>query len=158
MEVRTISRELFTKIPEQEISRVFNNSEYASAELDFTFLGFENVYKAATLFVPKDYTIIDLGCAYAAQAFYFKNYKMYIGVDCGVEPKDVHFQIPKMAYCIMTIQKFCKKVIDEKWDLEKVFAICSYVPDEEAREIVRRTFPNLMVYYPEIRQKKHEEG
>ena len=80
----------------------------ASAELDYTFLAFEDVYKSVLSFVPKGKTIIDLGCAYAPQAFYFTEYKGYIGVDICIP--EVHFETPNMKIYNISIQEFCEKV------------------------------------------------
>ena len=75
--------ELFSLIPREKLDYLFEHSG-ASAELDYTFLGFEDVYKDMLNFVPKDKTIIDLGCGYAAQSYYFRENEKYIGVDaCG---------------------------------------------------------------------------
>ena len=137
--------DLFKIIPAQEIERVFSDGT-ASAEMDYTFLAFEEIYKSILNFVPKGKTIIDLGCAYAPQAYYFTEYRGYIGVD--IQIPDVHFITPNMKLYNMSIQEFCKKVTKEKWSLEKFFAICSYVPDADARKCVRDTFPNCLVYYP----------
>ena len=143
--MRHQSCDLFNIIPKEEIERVFSFGE-ASAELDYTFLAFEDVYKSVLSFVPKGKTIIDLGCAYAPQAFYFTEYKGYIGVDICIP--EVHFETPNMKIYNISIQEFCEKVKKEKWDLKKYFAICSYVPDAEARKCTRETFPNCLVYYP----------
>lgn len=43
-----------------------------------------------------------------------------------------------------------------QFDLDETFAICSYVPDDEAQELVRKTFKNLFVYYPS--NKKQFKG
>lgn len=137
--------DLFKIIPEEEIKRVFSCGT-ASAELDYTFLAFEDVYKSILSFVPKGKIIIDLGCAYAPQAYYFEDYLGYIGVD--VKIPDVHFITSNMSLYEMSIQQFCLKVIEENWNLEKYFAICSYVPDDDARKCVRETFHNCLVYYP----------
>ena len=102
-------------IPKAEVERVFSGT--AGAELDYTFLAFEEVYRGVPNFVPKTKTIIDLGCAYAPQAYYFTEYLGYIGVDVSIP--SIHFETPNMALYEMSIQNFCKKVIDEKWNLEK---------------------------------------
>ena len=128
--------DLYQLIPKEELTRVFRTSTTASAELDPTFLGFEDVYKAVSTFVQKDKMIIDLGCSYAAQAFYFTDFLGYIGVDCGIE------------FYKMRIQDFCNMVVEKNWNLQNVFAVCSYVPDKEARKIVKKTFPYCLVYYP----------
>ena len=53
--------ELFRIIPRDKIDEVFRTSKTVSAECDYTFLGFEEVYKAVTLFVPKIKVLLDLG-------------------------------------------------------------------------------------------------
>lgn len=139
--------DLYQLIPKEELTRVFRTSTTASAELDPTFLGFEDVYKAVSTFVQKDKIIIDLGCSYAAQAFYFTDFLGYIGVDCGIED-GVHFETANMEFYKMRIQDFCNMVVEKNWNLQNVFAVCSYVPDKEARKIVKKTFPYCLVYYP----------
>lgn len=155
------SCELFKMIPQERIRQVFESSETVGAECDHTFLGFEKVYKAVTLFVPKSKIIIDLGCAYAFQSWYFRDYAKYIGVDYDTKENDV-LKTENSEFYFMSIQKFIKEYV---WEdqygfreirlpgmgpkrLEDVFAICSYVVDEKAQRLVRETFPNCLVYYP----------
>lgn len=141
--------ELFELIPKEKIEKVFETSETVGAECDFTFLGFEDVYKAVTLFIPKNQVIIDLGCAYAFQSWYFRDYRKYIGVDNGVNKNDV-LETENSEFYFMSIQEFIKEAFPQLgYRKEEVFAICSYVPDEEAREMVRKFFPYCLVYYPE---------
>lgn len=140
--------ELFKIIPREKIDKIFSISKTAGAELDYTFLGFENVYKAATLFVPQSKVIIDCGCAYAFQSWYFKDYKKYIGIDNGVCVSDV-LRTENSEFYFRSIQSFIKNVFPQlEYSLDEVFAICSYVPDENARKLVRETFPYCLVYYP----------
>lgn len=138
--------ELFKIIPKEEINRVFSESDTIGAECDFTFLGFEEVYKSVLNFVPKSRIIVDLGCAYAPQAYYFTDYRKYIGVDNG--GIDVHFQTENMEYYHESIQTFISKLAERDINVNDCFAICSYVPDDNASRLVRQTFPNLLVYYP----------
>lgn len=156
--------ELYTLIPKEKIDRIFEKSETASTELDYTFLGFEDVYKAVTLFVPKDRIIIDFGCGYAFQSWYFKDYRKYIGVDVSPVGKDVLdiLETGNSEFYHMRIQDFIRNHVrkdrygfcDIKLEnmecqtVENVFAICSYVPDTEAQRLVRETFPHCLVYYP----------
>ncbi len=143
--------ELFTMIPREKIEKIFRESETAGAELDYTFLGFEEVYKAATLFVPKNKVIIDLGCGYAFQSWYFRDYRKYIGVDISHVSDCVlkTLEIGNSEFYHMSIQDFISRVIPNIWySLDEIFAICSYVPDESARKLVRETFPYCLVYYP----------
>ena len=141
--------ELFNLIPKEEIDKIFMTSETVGAECDYTFLGFEEVYKAVTLFVPKNKVIIDLGCAYAFQSWYFQNYRKYIGVDNGLNINDV-FMTKNSEFYFTSIQKFIEEIFGTlNYNKEEVFAICSYVPDKEARDMVREFFPYCLVYFPE---------
>ena len=108
--------ELYTMIPREKIEKIFRESETAGAELDYTFLGFEKVYKAATLFVPKNKVIIDLGCGYAFQSWYFKDYRKYIGVDAGTACECVLniLETGNSEFCHMSIQDFIQQYIREE--------------------------------------------
>lgn len=113
-------------------------------ELDREFLGFVEVYGSVLNFVPKHFTIVDLGCYVAAQAYLFKNYEKYIGVDvCELErfkPENaIHYKITIQEYLLKHTNDLC---------LETTFAICSYLPDEEAVRMARKKFPNILVFYP----------
>lgn len=146
--------ELFKLIPRERIDHVFKASKTASAELDYTFLGFENIYKAVTLFVPKDKIIIDLGCGYAFQSWYFKDYQKYIGVDRAMSFSDV-LETENSEFYFTSIQDFIRRIPPIlQYNKENIFAICSYVPDAEARELVRKAFPYCLVYYPTVGGEK----
>lgn len=138
--------ELYKIIPIKELDRVFKGS--ASAELDHTFLCFEDIYKSLSAVIPKHWTILDIGCAYAAQAYYFTEHKKYIGVCPNIVGDEfIHFQTDNMEFYELTAQEYIPKYI-ETLDVERTFAICSYVPDKEAQSLVRECFPNCFVYYP----------
>lgn len=147
------SCELFKLIPREKINKIFTTSQTVGAECDHTFLGFEEVYKSVTLFVPKDKIIIDFGCAYAFQSWYFRDYRKYIGVDNGSHDCLDVFKILEISnsdFYYTSIQRFINEVFPQLgYRKEEVFAICSYVPDEEAREMVRKCFSYCLVYYPE---------
>lgn len=148
--------ELFRIIPRDKVCEVFRKSKTVCAECSHSFLGFEKVYKAVTMFVPKDKIIIDLGCGYAFQSWYFRDYKRYVGVDCGVKPEDV-LRLDNSDYYFMTIQDFCKKSFAKLGcNLDDVFAIASHVPDDDARTLVRTYFPHCLVYYPTIIRHRKE--
>lgn len=139
--------DLYNKIPHHLIKEIFNNSD-ASAEMDYTFLGFEEIYQKVAKEVQKSMIIIDFGCCYAFQSWYFRDFKQYIGVD-ACTPTEQRLKIPKSAHYDMSIQRFIE------WgyaptNRENVFTICSYVPDEEARKMVVKNFENHYVYYPGI--------
>lgn len=140
--------ELFKLIPKEKLDELFKNSD-AGAELDYTFLGFEEVYKSVLSFVPKSKIIIDFGCAYATQSWYFRDYKKYIGIDNASNEKSV-IHTENSEYYFTSIQNFITNIFSTLNISKKdVFAICSYVPDEKARKMVRESFPNCLVYYPD---------
>lgn len=140
--------ELFKLIPREKIAHVFQTSKTAGMECDCTFLGFEQIYKAVTMFVPRGKVIVDLGCVYAFQSWYFRDYRKYIGIDSGLSVKDV-LQTENSEFYFVTIQHFIKNVFPALgYSLDNVFAVCSYVPDKYARKIVRDFFPHCLVYCP----------
>lgn len=149
-------------IPPTELHRVFTESYSAGAEMDYSFLCFDEPYQIAACTADKDNIIIDFGCSYASQSYYFKHCATYIGVDLPMPiPPDKHkqklqkfkpetrFTPDNATFYIMTIQRFLKEVYPTL-DIpkEKVIAICSAVPDEEARELIKRNFPIHYVWYP----------
>lgn len=137
--------ELYQMIPKSELDRVFEGT--AAAELGAGFMAFEHVYKAASLIVPKGWTILDLGCGYAPQAYYFTDHALYIGVDYPNIKNTIRFKTKNMKLFIMTIQQFVEEYL-EKFDLRFTFAICSAVPDEDAQKTVAEYFPNRLIWYP----------
>lgn len=137
--------ELFEMIPKSEIDRVFRGT--AAAELSSDFMGFEDAYKVASIMVPKSWDIIDLGCGYAAQAYYFTKHLRYFAVDAPAWSDVIRFKTDNMKLYVMTIQEFVEKHLDD-FDLNCTFAICSAVPDEDARNTVAEYFPNRYIWYP----------
>lgn len=138
--------DILNYIPKQEVDRLFSKNYRMAENLELSFMGFTKVYKSLLDIIPKHYTIIDLGCCYAAQCYYFKDYKAYIGVDTEDEER---FATSNTTHYEMSIQKFIKQVLPSlNLNLKQCFAICSYVPDEKATELARKTFPNILVYYP----------
>ena len=143
--------ELYKLIPKEKIDRIFEKSETASAELDYEFLGFEEVYKAVTLFVPKDRIIIDFGCGYAFQSWYFKAEDVLNILETG-NSEYYHMRIQDFIqnYVRKDRYGFCDiKLENMKWQsVENVFAVCSYIPNRDVQRLVRETFPHCLVYYP----------
>ena len=133
-------------IPMEVVDRLFKKNYRMAGNLCPSFMGFTRVYKSLLNIVPKHFTIIDLGCCYAAQCYYFKDYKQYIGVDVLEEER---FATKNTIHYNASIQEFIREVLPElHLNLQQCFAVCSYVPDEEATELARKTFPNILVYYP----------
>lgn len=133
---------LWDIIPVKEVNEKLAQDK---CELDLGFACFEEQYRAVANNVPDDYTIIDFGCYMAAQAYLFKNHEAYIGVDT-VDYLE-RFATENTTHYVMSIQEFIKKELP-KYKGKKVYAICNYVPDEDARDLVTMACENFMVYYP----------
>lgn len=110
------------------------------------FLCFDEFYFHLSKIIPKGRTIIDLGCCYAFQSWYFRDHKRYIGVDL-LDPEDV-FLMENGHYYQGTIDRFIDGFAD---DARNVFAICNYVLTNT--DLLRQTFRNLFVFYPEYGDK-----
>lgn len=140
-------------IPKEELERVFRDSDSASAEMDDSFLCFEDEYEYVLENTNPSDTIIDLGCAYNPQCWYFKDYERYIAVDLPMF-NNVRFDNGNVEFYIMSIQKFIKEELPKlNLDLNNVVAVCNAVPDEEARKMVLDTFPRHFVAYPGLEVK-----
>lgn len=137
----------FKLIPIKEIERVFNESDSAGAEIDSTFLCFEDVYEKVAKHCNKNTTILDFGCSYMAQSYWFTNCKQYIGIDIPFR-NNVKFKTDNSTIYLMTGQNFIKKILPElKLNEENTIAVCSYVPDEELQQLVANTFKYNYVQY-----------
>lgn len=138
-------KELRSLIPDDEYHEVMSQD---MCELDSEFLGFVDVYKNLSRIIPKGSIVIDFGCYLAAQSYFFARHKMYIGVDVVSMRR---FTPPNSVHYTMSIQNFIQIEVPklfEEYDELKPCAICSYVPDFQATEMVRKTFPNVFCYYP----------
>ena len=133
-------------IPIQEVN---NKLSQDMCELDISFGGFEDNYFVISEKVPNDYAIIDFGCNMAPQSYLYKNHVAYIGVDTI---KLDRFSTDNTIHYTMTIQEFFKKEFDKYKD-KSIYAICNYVPDNEARELVFNNCENCLVYYPGLEIK-----
>lgn len=137
--------ELLRMIPPDEFFGVTGQLE---CEYEQGFLGFINIYKPLSELIPKNMIIIDFGCYLAAQSYFFSEHEKYIGVDVVSMRR---FKPKNAKHYISSIQDFVKNEVPklfEKKGKMKYFAICSYVPDEEAVALVKETFPNVICYYP----------
>lgn len=120
-------------------------------ELDHTFMGFEDKYQLAADIVPKEKTIIDIGCYMGAQGYYFRDFPRYIGVDL---PGTKDFYVERFEFNNTTHYEndgasWIKDVFPTlNLDLKDVFVICSAVPNEPLNQLIKDTFPNHLVWYP----------
>lgn len=132
---------LWDLIPGAERKRILSQDD---CELEFDFLGFTEVYISLSKIIPLHFTVIDFGCYLAAQCYCFAEHKKYIGVDVVTMER---FSLENTTHYTMSIQRF----IDEHkgdYPIDTTFAICSYVPDFKATELVRNTYKNVFSYYP----------
>lgn len=138
-------------ISNDEWNRVIKSDACAEIFCDHLMCDAKAYYTLSRM-IPKDATIIDIGCSYNAQSYLFKEHKAYIGVDPIEDFNNWHFEhfvAEGTKFYNMTGQQFIKEVLPTlELDLDKVFAICTYVPDWECQRLVRETFKNLYVYYP----------
>ena len=108
-------------------------------DIDGDFLGFVDVYFHLSKIIPKNWTVIDFGCAYNPQSYYFREHKKFIGVNAG-KLKKFHFENTELFDG--TISDYLK----QKPEVEKVFAICNNVPSPETK-LIREYYPNCYIYY-----------
>lgn len=131
-------------MPQDQIDRVLH---YDMCDIGSEFLGFTQIYLALASIIPKHWTVVDLGCAYAPQAIIFQDHAAYIGVDAS---KCERFSAPNTTHYTMTTGEFIR---DHAADLDqnRTFAICSYVPNwfgENSRELTQANFRNVFTFYP----------
>jgi len=138
-----IENNIIELLPKEQIEKVFDQKD---CDIDYDFLGFTEIYKSLSEIIPKHFTIVDLGCAYNPQCFYFTEHKKYVAVDVS---DCVKFQSDNCEIYEKRIEDFISQDLN-KFDLEETFAICSYVPSwgGDNGEMVRKAFKNCFVYYP----------
>ena len=139
-----ITAYLHSLIPKEEWERVSKE-----AEIYPEFSCFADTYYHLSQVIPKDYTVIDFGAAYNAQAYFFTKHKKFIAVNpMSVTGDNGMFQPDNCDIYRMTTGEFLKKVDYPK---SKVFAICNYVPNwhwEDSIELVHKNFRNVYTFYP----------
>ena len=141
-------------IPDKEMERVMMSDASAEICTDNLMCGGATYYYLSRM-IPKDWTVIDVGCAYNPQSYLFQGHKRHIAIEPKWLDKDFHFeyfQAPNTELLFMTGQEFIENMLPTlNLDLNKTFAICNYVPEwygENPMELVRHTFHNCYVYYP----------
>lgn len=142
-----LCQELMHQLGDEQLERYM---QYDRCEYDGEYLGFIEVYCA--VHVPDDWTVIDLGCNQAAQAWYFKNAAHYIGIDMGI-PSKYQTRQDNATYYNMSGQQFIKTVLPDlvtngTIDPDKTITLCVAVPDKELQHMVMDTFSYHVVTYP----------
>jgi hypothetical protein len=106
-------------------------------------MGFVLTYKHLADLIPKDWTVVDLGCAYNPQNWYFRRHHKYIAVDNQTTER---FVFPNTELYHGNIETWISEHQVEI-DPKTTFAILNYVPSVDA-EIVKSAFENLYIFYP----------
>lgn len=115
-------------------------------DIEPQFMCFCEIYYYLSKIIPKHWTVLDLGCAFAPQCWYFKDHDLYIGVDPG---KFKRFKTPNAAFYQGTIKEFVNTETARKLDKETTFGIMSYVPADDYSYFLAKThLDNIFVYYP----------
>lgn len=164
-----ISHELYNNIKEEYPEQIETAAKDDCAGLE-VFPGSMNcnevMYKALSITIPKTWTIIDIGCSYAAQAYHFKNHKKYIGIDItpvgfctdfkNMEEGHFRFTFENTEHWVKNATDLTQKDIKD-FDLDKTFAILSYNPlwlagknTDKLKETQRiiSLFKNVYSFYP----------
>lgn len=126
-------------LPKDQWDEVMNQPY---CDIEPVFMGFMDQYKILAQIIPKHFTVIDFGCAYNPQCFYFAEHKEYIAVDVSDCKK---FKAPNCRIFNKSINGFMLTHAHEFY-LKTTFAICQYVPADT--KIIRDYFTNLFAYYP----------
>lgn len=133
--------EILQKECPDQIDAVFNQD---MCEIDPSFLGFTEAYEALAKLIPKHWAVIDVGCGYGAQSYYFRDHKLYLGTTLE---RTTCFRFSNSVYWAMTIPEICRSVMG--CELKEYFCIMNYVPCTiKQAKLVRETFPNLYCFYP----------
>ena len=124
------------------------------------------IYKALSITIPKHWVVIDIGCAYAAQAYYFKEHKKYIGIDLspiGICKDFKNLEEGIFRFAFENTEHWVKSAVDltkedfKDYDLSQTFAIMNFNPlwmsskvEDKSDEIKRiiSLFQNVYCYYP----------
>ena len=134
-----LCKALWDKFPKQS-KKIF---AHGSGDIGGDFLGFVDTYYYLAQMIPKDWRVIDFGCSYAPQAYYFQSHREYIGVNISSCPK---WKFDNGTYFTKSIKDWIENAKKESFDFNhKTFAICNYVPSGEVY-LVRQTFFNLFIF------------
>jgi len=140
-------------IPDKEWQRVMKSDARTEIDINNCCCGFGGrTYYNLSKMIPKDWTVIDFGCAYNPQSYLFTEHAKFVAIEPEILSEYYcydHFQAPNTDFIFATGQKFIKDILPSmNLDLKRVFAICIFVPSDECCQMVRETFPNVFTFYP----------
>lgn len=145
------TEELLNKIPTKEWELKIN---HGTSELEYDFLCFIDNYNAVLKYVPKDFTIVDLGCYQAAQCYMFDHYAQYVGVDNFDRKSSVRYIPPyrfmtaNTIHIVSSIEDFLNSVDFSVMNLDKTYFIMSAVPAFDETEHAFSKVKNCLWAYP----------
>lgn len=146
--------ELMNNLTKKEKEQMFS---YKYCEYEYHFLGFLENYADLKDLIPKNFTIIDVGCYLAIQSEYFKEHNKYIGIQPGFvwDGCDIsnHFHGTSNSIFIEDTAKGFVENFDRysklyNLDKDKIFVICSAVPAFSETALIEQTFPYVRIAYP----------
>lgn len=142
-----LSFELYGLLPVEQRNRILTSDN--ECDLDPSFMGFVETYYMLSQLIPTDFTIVDIGAAFAPQCYFFRNHERYIAVEPSVKET---FRMDNTVVYNVTAGKFIDDILPTLGlDMDRTFAICNYVPDwygENPIDLTRMTFPKCYTYYP----------
>ncbi|WP_215844013.1 SAM-dependent methyltransferase [Acidithiobacillus montserratensis] len=137
---------LHRQVPDQ-LGRIL---EAGLCDIDVDFLGFVDLYAGLAQIIPhpEETTVVDFGCAYAPQAWYFQKFSGYVGIDvCDATNR---FVFANTQHEQVHISEYLNRL--ESGDVlipGRSFAILSYLPTNSEIEMrIYSNFPNHFRYYP----------
>ena len=141
MEV-SIESKLLSLLPRDQANIILSQDE---CELDFTFLGFIDIYEHLSYIIPEHFIVLDLGCYLASQSFYFQKHKAYVGVDLTNLKR---FKFENTTHYIKDIGDFLIEDLSQ-YDLDETFVICSYVHImRTTQQMLKEKCKNIFIFYP----------
>ena len=151
-------KSLRAEIPDEQYVRVMYQPY---CEINPDFLGFIRPYEIISEVLPKDWTVIDLGCNAAAQCFFFSKHARYVGVDllrnreadpedimAGIYDSTLRFESPNTEHYESDIKDFLTEH-EEITEKAKTIALCIHVPDKEATAFAEEKLSDVLIYDPE---------
>ena len=138
-------------IPDKEMKRVMDSDASAEICANDLMCGGATYYYLSRM-IPKNWTVIDFGCAYNPQSYLFQGHKRHIAIEPEWKDSDFkfeYFKAPNTEMLFMTGPDFIENVLPKmNLDLDKTFAIVNYVPSGACNLMARETFKNIYTYYP----------
>lgn len=140
-------------IPDEEWKRVMESDASAEIDINNCCCGYGGrTYYNLSKMIPKDWTVIDFGCAYNPQSYLFTQHARHIAIEPPQHDSDFHFeffQAPNTELVFMTGQDFIEEELPKmNLNLDKTFAIVNFVPSGACNLLARETFKNIYTYYP----------